>query len=306
MIKEKKNNFTNEDYLEIHNLAYEFQNGNKEAGMKIVNNFRLFKMPYLYLFTNSNYEIIKTSSSSIKFIKLFIESKENRNFINKYMFKKAKYVSHIDNKLKQIITSSIKYISDIFINLEREDIEQTLDLVILEMVSKYKDTKPSLHHYINRNFHFYLYRCLEKESRDPLARGYTSFKRDYENGDNYLLNLIIDSESTYSENDLLNNIEIHYVYKKNNIKKIDKEELSIYEDNFLNEDWINGITCSGLFKTLTVVDRYILALWYVGNHTDKEIAKKLHVCRATVNKRRAKAKGKLYIEAINRGYIKKN
>lgn len=294
----RKKQFGRKEYLKVHKLVYEYQAGSTEAADQLLKSFVKFFAKYISLLKYGKYDLTHYSTRS--FIKLFVEKPKNRKLINPY-FK---------NKItgKEVISSTVNLIVQLFETSSQEDIIQDLNIIFLNMCNNYKDTKPSFHSYINKNFHFYAYRYLEKMSRDPVARGYTYVNKfeDQNNPGNDISDLtsIIPDESQYIEcEQTLQELEIHY-----NLKNTEKTVLvectdtSIFDDTFFNTNWINGITCSDIFSCLTPFERQILTMWYVEGKTDTEIGDIFGVCRGTINRRRSVAKSKLikYVKEIGK------
>ena len=303
--------FGEKEYKEVHELAYKYQNGDNEAAMELLDRFSSFKIAFAKLIILGEFDISNTSIRN--FIKLFIDNPTDRSFINLYNIVRAKDNANVENKMNIVTNKAVSIITSIFSKLDEEDVKQNIDLALLEMFSKYKDTKPSLHHYVKKSYHFYLYRLLEKESKDPLARGQANgfitrnIDNSYEFSDNAnVLNVLHDEQAKTDFIQADNNLEVFLNYKKNglNLFDYDDEEITIYEDNFFDQNWIEGSTCSPIFKSITKIERAILVLWYIRGFTDSHIAEVFNACRPTINKKRSLAKKKLYKEAVKRNYIK--
>lgn len=302
----EKKTFGLEEYQQIHDLVYEYQAGSQEAAEKLINNFKVFLKKYISLIKYGQYALDHYSIRS--FIKLFIEDQGDRAKINCYFAK---------NVGRNIADKAVAKIVNIFSNSEDEDIEQELYTIFLNMCSKYKDDKPSFHHHVKRNFHYYAYRHFEKLSKDPIARGYvttmttaqfcdqTSSSFKINNNNEFAFDYFIGDTSVEIEMDqLLDEIEMHYNLTHSNVTAVKQKGISVYDDEFLNTNWINGVTCSDVFKELTPFERKILIMWYIDNKTDSDIAEEFGVCRGTINKRRAIAKAKLEEAVIKNKNIK--
>lgn len=296
----EKKAFGLEEYEQIHNLVYEYQAGSNEAAEKLIDSFRVFLGKYLSLLKYGKYELDHYSVRS--FIKLFIEDPKERANINSY-FAKGSSRNIADESVSKIIT--------IFASSEDGDIENELYTIFLNMCTKYKDTRPSFHHYVKRNFHYYAYRHFEKISKDPVARGhvvniFTSESNSIEEPSSLSIidNVIRDESIEIQMEQLLDEVEMHYNVLLSNTPVVKQRGISVYDDAFLNTNWINGITCSDIFKTLTPFERKILIMWYIKGKTDTDIAEEFGVCRGTINKRRANAKAKLEQAVIKSKSIK--
>lgn len=283
-----KNNkaFGLNEYKKIHDLVYEYQSGSTEAADVLLLSFKTFLNKYCSLIKYGQYNLDHYSIRS--FIKLFIEKPSDRAKINSYF---ANLVG------RKIADDTVGKITGIFYNSSQEDIKQELYIIFFNMCSKYKDTKPSFHHHVKRNFHYYTYRHFEKITKDPLARGHVVFNSSkcYENdmGDFDISNLLYDKSIDFEMDQLLNEVEMFYNMKLSKTPSVKQKGVNVYDNAFLNINWINGITCSDMFKVLTPFERKILVMWYVNNKTDTDIAEDFGVCRGTINKRRAIAKSKL-------------
>lgn len=277
------------EYKEIHDLVYEYQDGSQVAAKFLLMNFKTFLNKYCSLIKFGQYNLDHYSIRS--FIKLFIDKPSDRTKINSYF---------ANSSGRKVADETVARITGIFSNSSIEDIRQELYIIFFNMCSKYKDTKPSFHHYVKRNFHYYAYRHFEKITKDPLARGHIVYKNIVSNSDfdrniqEIELDDILQDETIDIEMDqLLTEVEMFYNMKLSKTPSVKQKSISIYDNAFLNVNWINGITCSDIFKVLTPFERKILVMWYVENKTDSDIAEEFGVCRGTINKRRAIAKSKL-------------
>lgn len=284
--------YTDEDYLKIHNLAYQFKDGDQDSGLELIELFSPFLNRYVSLLF---YGYFNLEHYSIKnFIKLFINNKKARASINSY---KAKNIGGYI-----IARNTVDKIQSFFDHLDITDIQNDIKYIFLNMAKKYNDKeKPSFHNYINKNFHFYAFRYFEKNSRDPLSRNFNQY------------DLCIDKEHDSSYDlyieDIEYNISINQDIKNNNkvILNIDnsKKNENIYNDSFIDINWINGITCNEIFKVLNPFERKIIKYWYVDKNTDIEIGKMFGVIPSTISVRRSSAKKKLENEMKKRKFINK-
>lgn len=274
------------EYQKIHDLVYELQAGSKDAGQELINSFRSMLNKYISLIVYGQYSIEDYSIRS--FIKLFVEEEHERLKINSYF---------VNGHGQMIADKTVAKIVGIFSNNDKEDIQQEICAIFLSMCHKYKDTKPSFHNYVKRNFHYYVFRYLEKLSKDPVARGLYYQKKIFNiyNSDQQLPieETICDKNAQKEIDEVLDYVELFYNLQLS-IAIIEKDmTINIYDEEFLNNNWINGITCSNIFKDLTTFERRILVMWYMKDNTDSEIAEMFGLCRGTINKKRACAKSKL-------------
>lgn len=289
--------FGQAEYKLVHELVYKYQAGDEDAAEQLIESFSKFFTKYVSLIKFGKHDISHFSTRS--FIKLFVENPKERRLINPF-FK---------NKLtgRQIVGDAVSMIVKLFEPSSQEDVLQDLKIIFLTMCQKYKDTKPSFHAYINKNFHFYAYRYFEKMTRDPINRNSLSLSAKMNSskfsGDSAFLELkdVIQDKNVYVESDYtLKNLDLHYNLKHSNIPVIENKDVNLYEDGFLDTNWINGITCSEIFDCLTPFERQIVTLWYVEKKTDTEIGEIFGVCRGTINRRRGIARDKLIDAAQNK------
>lgn len=312
LTKDKKDKnekiFGMEEYKQIHDLVYEYQAGSNDAAEKLIDSFKTFLGKYIALVKYGQYSLDHYSVRS--FIKLFVEDANERKKVNSYFAKGFG---------KSVADKTVARITGIFSNSTQEDVQQELISIFLTMCTKYKDTKPSFHHYIKSNFHYYAYRHFEKSTRDPIARGHvaclTTSSKSYSpsegfidkfHDNDFVFDFILSDDSVELEmEEMLNEIELHYNVMMSETTTVKpRKKVSIYEDDFLDVNWINGITCSNIFKELSAFERKILVMWYVNNKTDSDIAEEFGVCRGTINKRRAVAKNKLEQAVLKSKHIK--
>lgn len=288
------------EYKEIHDLVYKYQDGSKEAAEALIFRFKTFLNKYCSLIKFGQYNLDHYSIRS--FIKLFVAKPNDRSKINSYFANSAG---------RKSADEAVMRITGIFSSSSQEDTMQELYIIFFNMCSKYKDTKPSFHHYIKRNFHYYAYRHFEKITKDPIARGHIAYKATSSTID-FSKNLqevefaeILEDKSIEIEMDqLLEEVELYYNMKLSKTPTVKQKGISVYDNAFLNINWINGITCSNIFMVLTPFERKILVMWYVDNLTDTNIAEEFGVCRGTINKRRAIAKMKLKEAVIKNKNLK--
>jgi len=279
------------DYQKVHDLVYEYQNGSMEAANILLESFSKFLSNYINLIKFGRYNLNYYSVRS--FIKLFVEDPNDRKLLNSYFFNQ--YTS------KSITFSTVNIIMNIFHESTYEDIKQDLKIIFFNMCKKYKDVRPSFHAYVDKNFHYYAYRYWEKTIRDPIGRGSsisisTPIKSHKLSADISLTfaDILEDQQSKVESDYILNKVTVYYDIKSSSIPVAYGEiNHDTYCNNFLNTNWLNGITCSKTFKILTPLERKIVKLWYIDNLTDKQIGEKFGICRGSINKRRNIAKTKI-------------
>lgn len=283
-----KKKYTREDYVRIHDLVYKYKDGDKDAGEELINSFSRFIGKYISLLHFGNIDL--NHGSTRRFIKLFVADPAKRNAITPK--------EHNANAVL-IADATVRYLVMRFSRISIEDIRNELICALLLMAKKYKDTKPSFQSHVEKNFHFYAYRSFEKLTSDPCC--YTIKNKV----SRFCVSSIIDIETDYIEDEvdtrvirdmetLEDQIAIQQILEqKSPIKVEDIEDISIFEDTFINSSWADGITCSQVFKNLSIFERKILMMWHMEKKTDSQIAEHFGVCRGTINSKRAKAKEKL-------------
>lgn len=285
----KQRQFGKEEYEIVHRLVYEYQDGSKDAGEELIASFSKFFTKYVSLIKFGKFNVSHFSTRS--FIKLFIDNPKSRRLINPYFRYKLTGT--------QISSETVAMIVKMFESSTQEDILQDLKIIFLTMCTKYKDTKPSFHAYINKNFHFYAYRYFEKMAKDPIGRNNSiSINTPITNQASFscqveLKDVIPDKQSKVESDTTIEELDLHYNLKHSNIPVVENKDANIYENNFLDTNWINGITCCEIFESLTPFERKIIILWYTEKKNDTEIGEIFGVCRGTINRRRRIAKEKL-------------
>lgn len=282
--KENGKQFGQEEYEKVHKLVYEYQAGSIAAGQELIENFSKFFTKYVSLIKFGTYDLSHYSTRS--FIKLFVHDSKDKKLINPYLKNTV--------STKYVVSNAVNLILQLFETSSLEDIKQDLQIIFLNMCNKYKDTKPSFHYYIDRTFHFNAYRYFEKMVRDPIARGYTYdhiIKTDSDSETMNILDIIPDRINIVENDQTLHDLDLYYSEDSNII--INSESNCIYDNNFLDTNWINGATCNEIFSCLDPSERRIIQMWYVENKTDFEIAEAFGVCRGTINRKRNIAKEKL-------------
>lgn len=279
------------DYQKVHDLVYEYQNSSTEAANVLLESFSKFLSNYVALIKLGKFNLNYYSVRS--FIKLFVEDPKDRKLLNSYFYNQ--YTS------KSVAFTTVNIIINIFRESTFEDIKQDLKIIFFSMCKKYKDVRPSFHAYVDKNFHYYAYRYWEKAIRDPIGRGSSisistpinSYKFS-EDINLTFADVLEDQQSKVESDYVLNEITVYYDIKSSTIPVVYGEENhNTYSNNFLNTNWVNGVTCSKAFKILTPLERKIVKLWYIDNLTDKQIGEKFGICRGSINKRRNIAKTKI-------------
>lgn len=290
--------FEEKDYQELQRNLILYKQGNREATTYIVKMFHPFItkytkfikygcLPYSKYTTRNGDELYRVSPTISKFVSLFIEKKDN---ITK------------DEKKKLFSLTCVK-VKNLFNKYDYSDIYNELVLALLNMANKYKITKEgemyhkkngTFHMYVSKCFHWEAYRFLTKLINDPLSHIEVLSLRDQfddmDKDNNSKEVFVEDPSSMFSFEQIIDNTS-----RENDIKKSKsltlKEEKSIsaYDLKSLNFNWISGVTCSELFKCLSIYEREIITLSFIDKKTDIEIGKIYNCHRATINEHKKKA-----------------
>lgn len=169
----------------------------------------------------------------------------------------------------------IKYLLN---DYTQEEIYNELVCALLIMAKRYKIRTPqdifykdggSFYTYIDRCFHFEVFNILKKLTKPNITT---------EPLHHHKLNLF--SENTFDV--ILNEVESFNRLSTSN-KIIFKEQNSNpYDDESLNLNWINGITCSEGFISLSPYERKLLVMSYKNKMTDKRVALEMGYKKNTI------------------------
>jgi DNA-directed RNA polymerase specialized sigma24 family protein len=299
--EENKKLFGLNEYQKVHDLVYKYQAGDFDAGEELIDSFAMFFTKYVSLIKFGKYDLNHYSTRS--FIKLFVEDPADRKKVNPY----------INRANNVVVKKTVELIVKLFEASDHEDIQQDLKSIFLTMCKKYKDTRPSFHDYVSKNFHFYAYRHFEKMTKDPVACGYTYSHKSFYEKHTQVINDIVDlsdvipdSNAEIESQQTFNDLNLHYSKQNSEIPVIEADAASsVYENEFIDINWINGVTCDDIFKNLTPFERKIIFMWYVDKKTDTEIGNEFNVCRGTINKRRGIAKSKIEKEVMKLNMLKR-
>ena len=262
-----------EKYRILHQHVLDFQAGKPGAAEAILDSFREFLYKYYNFIVHGGCYLQNTSIR--RFISLFSDLKQNN--VSSY-----RYSSYTQDKLLRS-GESVRRLLETY---EPEDVLQYLNLALLEMATRYRDyTRPTFHMYVHKNFHFYAARAFPL--KDPIY--YSTLSNDIESiCDPELL-----KENMEDYNRLEKQLDHELLIQKTQEFIVNEEGVSVYDDEVLNLNWVNGVTCSEKFKDLTPFERKILILSYHHNLQDDDIANEYGFCRATINRKKMSAVKKL-------------
>lgn len=258
------------DYEKLHLIALEYKKGNTLLAAEIIYYFEPFINSYIRFLVHNEY---------------YIENYSIRNFIGLYNSNLKSKINQYKKKknIKTYICDTVQKINYVISNYEECEIYNECVCAILEMANNYKDTKPSFHVYVKRCFHYYLKINLDKNS--------TTYKFSY-NIDDYELDYILYDANYETIEEILNNTEKHYIYKKYPISI--KEGYSVYDDEHIKSlNWELGLTCSEKFCNLNNFERFLLVGKYILNKTDAEVAIQYGLARETINRKKQIAISKI-------------
>lgn len=122
-----------------------------------------------------------------------------------------------------------------------------------------------------------------------IAKRYKQMNRSF---CGYVYNVFYHEMSRHIKKFIQNPINVHYrIYGYND--NIVAEDNLEDEENLLSLNWINGISCSDIFKKLSAIDRKILLWYYYNDQNDQQISEALSIHINTVNQRRRKSTKKI-------------
>lgn len=171
--------------------------------------------------------------------------------------------------VKQAITEKFNFVKEVCSNQTELEIKADLQMLLLILAKRYKQ--------VGRNFCSYVYNCFQFE----VAR---HIKKQQKNPLNFEYKI-----SQWNET-VQNGID----YKNGSIDKngIDLDLEKEYRDT-PDRSWIQGESCSDIFKDLSTLDREIIVKYYLEEWKDKQIAKEFCMHINTVNQRRRNAAKKI-------------
>ena len=276
--------FTQDDYLKVHNLVLEAQQGNDEAKLELLEIFDEFLAKYTELLKSGEYNLYNHSIKN--FIAFFIPDKKIKRAIDQHYHKPT---------VRYEVDQAVRLITGIFSFYDVEDIQNDLFIIFWTLCRRYKDTRPSFHNYLKMCFHYEVlsyYRPIIKNSSVNNPYNHMTLEDSA-----HLEEMGFAMEMSLNETN-------RYVSIKNASTLKVKDKASVYEDESLNTNWIMGVTCSKEFGVLTTYERNLIIESYLKKKTDQEIAEKYGLCRATVNRRKQAAKQKLYLELQKKHLVK--
>jgi len=247
-------------YEHVNNLVIKYQDneGREQSIQELVNAFKPFLGKYYNIIRKGVLNL--EDYDSRRFVSLFVSDKDMR-----YRLK----MSRLGYKTKVTAYKVAEFIRYCFETTSCEDIDHQIKLALLELADRYLKNKKNISFagYVYSSYRYELFRSIKSHMQDPLT-----------NRKNIMTNFN-DGEYIYSCEDLSSDPSILE----------DKEHLSIVDED-LDSNWIRGITCSDIFKEISIIDRSILIMKYIDGITDTEISKRTGYHRNTIANKRNAAK----------------
>jgi RNA polymerase sigma factor (sigma-70 family) len=250
-------------YEEGEQIVLDFQSGLAGSSERLIDAYEGYLVNFLQLLNQG--ELNTKYVPMVRFLTLFVKDRETRKRILRWKYSASGRTELL--AVKAMVRNQFK-------NFSRDEIWSELVIILLNLATRYRkrDDKSGFHNYMYRAYHFWVYREIMKLISDPLV-----WNQDKLAGINELGSL--DQEVTFDEAGFIER-EGHMAV-----------DLALDE---INENWVGGLTCSDRFAELSTFERRVLQMYYVDDMEDAEIAAHLGCCRATVNRRRLKAKEKLH------------
>lgn len=245
-------------YEEIELFVCDYQEGKEGASDRLVGAFEGYLVKFLNLLNKGQYS--PKDPTLRRFVRLYASPTR--------------------------VGSTINLIREEFSRYERDEIKAELVTCFLNMAQQYRswDGKPRFHTKIARFFHFRLHQHLEPLISDVLTYANGKNVLGYDENSSYTV-----SEGESVEGEFTRPIEHEGLYVLDDALEAD--------DSYLDENWVNGFSCSEVFADLTPLDRRVLKMRFVARMNDQQIADALGVCRATVNRRLKQAEQSIYAAA---------
>lgn len=238
-------------------------NNSKEAALSLLDAFEGYIKKYFNVIRKGKVAI---SNRDIReFIKLYMKNEYCRKHIHQFTRMP---------KVQQEIYKVADSVRQLFDPYEDKELLNEIYVAFLTIAKRYQspDGKPRFHHYVLRAFHFQLRRQLQTLVSDPII-----FK-------------------------MVHNIAFNYdAHEGDEMEFLDVSDFEdpaptfTIEDSFdsINENWVLGFTTGEDYQSLSIMERKILKMYYLDELSDQDIADQLGFCRATINRKRNRAKDHL-------------
>lgn len=182
--------------------------------------------------------------------KLFVSLFVNDPLLKKAMFSK----SGLDKQTKAQISARFNFVKETYGNQDEYNILTDLYVIFLTLARRYKKKNRSFACYVYNSIRFEVYRMINKYTHNPVNIHYKNL--------------------SYEEC-LENN---YWEFADDSVLSIE-EQVEFNEEADINYQWIQGVTCSEVFKKLTPLERKIVTKYYLEGASDKQVANeyKLHI-----------------------------
>ncbi len=250
-------------YDEIDTLVFQFQRGDREASLKLIEVFKPYLRKFLKIIKDGVLNL--KDKDSRKFIGLFITDFETKKkLLKNYQSSEVRYQAHKANTMLYNMSRHIQV----------DDLRQELIVILLTLAKRYKKKGRKINFcgYVYNTFRYEIYRRISQMTKDPIV---------HRSGINLSYN-----DDSYLDDD--NNGDF---IKSDYIRFINEYVMNL--DDELGNSWERGLTCDEIFLELTYIQRLILKMRYMEDKFDKEIGAKLGMHRNTVRKQRQDAITKL-------------
>lgn len=250
-------------YSELDELVKRYQSGDNEAAEKIIQAFSGYLIRYLQLIKRGNVDT--NNAGHRQFIALFVRSKYDR----------IKIIHGLANSsTRKLIYDTALMISNQFKPYDNEDIMAELTVELLAMAKNYQNDRGHFFHtYVSKVFPFRIFKRLSVWINDIT----NMIARNYERPD----------IETFEDEDFSDEL----------IEDLEREDPLLLipdtSEGTLDENWINGQTCSDRFSKLTPLERRLILLYYQDGYTNKEISEKLGLSVSSICKTKSTAISKL-------------
>lgn len=250
------------DYKEIDQLVKAYQGGDSGAALKLIHAFSGFLTNIVLLV---KYGIVDPHNASLrKLLSLFVKSWRERAVIRN--------VRRTDSEAQRLLYSVAGMVANQFSAYSEEDIWAELVAELLTLARRYRNDRGYFFHvYVTKALPYGAYRRIMKWVGDPAA-------------------IVVRSSDEYS----LDHLEQYADPDAAPEEETGHAPLILADDDTeLDENWINGYTCSEIFSDLTPLERRVLLMYYREGLRDREIAERFGFSTPTVRNVRASARRKL-------------
>ena len=278
-----------------------YKQGNREAMDYIIKRFHGFlckftklicyrKIFYFEVTDATGTKRKNIDSSLIAFLRLYISQEDKKDCTTPRM----------------IYYKTVSKIHNLFADYSFNDIYNQLVLALLNMANKYKVIYPgeegykpngTFYMYVSKCFHYDAYKYLDELISKPFNQvPYVTHFDDPDDQYEQFWASMPDEEA-----DLNNDKNTEIISRQLSIKNSDKltmienDPVDIYDEDALNFNWTNGITCSEIFSDLSNIEREIIVLNYIKKMSVENIAKIYRTSKTVIRNHRDSA-----IEKIKR------